>query len=199
VARLSLEVRREKIVDAMIEQILEHGIAATRVTDVAKAMGISSGLIFYYFETKEALLAAAFPKAMARDLADLETVVTSDEPVADRLRKVISIYGPAGDAAGWRLWIDGWAASLRDDQLAGVIQEVDVHWRSAVQTLVEEGVAEGVFTCPDPEATTARITTLLDGLAVQSLVRRQGFDSGRQREWVDWLLVHELGLPPERG
>jgi AcrR family transcriptional regulator len=191
-ARKNVLLRRDEIVDAMVDQIAERGIAATRVADVASAMGVSTGLIHYHFDTKEALLAAAFPRAMQHDLDDLSKIVTRKSTAAARLKAVVKLYYPAGGAPGWRLWIDGWAAALRDNGLADVMRDIDTVWRSAVHDLIVEGNAAGEFDCADPKASAARITALLDGLAVQSVVRGAGPTPTERKRWIDDMLAFEL-------
>jgi AcrR family transcriptional regulator len=191
-ARKRVLVRREEIIDAMVEQIAERGIAATRVADVAAAMGVSTGLIFYHFETKEALLAEAFPRAMQHDLEDLEKILARKTPPSSRLRAVVKLYVPAGGAPGWRLWIDGWAAALRDPGLVQAMRDIDNIWRSAVHDLIVEGNAVGEFRCRAPEVSAARITALLDGLAVQKVVRGAGPSPTERKRWIDEVLDFEL-------
>ena len=191
-ARKRVLVRREEIIDAMVEQIAERGIAATRVADVAAAMGVSTGLIFYHFDTKEALLAEAFPRAMQHDLDDLRKILARKTSPSARLRAVIKLYVPAGGAPGWRLWIDGWAAALRDPGLVQAMRDIDNIWRSAVHDLIVEGNAAGEFHCRAPEVSSARITALLDGLAVQKVVRGSGPSAGERKRWIDEVLDFEL-------
>jgi AcrR family transcriptional regulator len=191
-ARKRVLVRREEIIDAMVEQIAERGIAATRVADVAAAMGVRTGLIFYHFETKEALLAEAFPRAMQHDLDDLTKILARKTPPSARLRAVVKLYVPAGGAPGWRLWIDGWAAALRDPGLVQAMRDIDNIWRSAVHDLIVEGNAVGEFRCRAPEVSAARITALLDGLAVQKVVRGSGPTPTERKRWIDEVLDFEL-------
>jgi len=191
-ARKRVLVRREEIIDAMVEQISERGIAATRVADVAAAMGVSTGLIFYHFETKEALLAEAFPRAMQHDVDDLRKILDRKAPPSNRLRAVIKLYVPAGGAPGWRLWIDGWAAALRDPGLVQAMRDIDIIWRSAVHDLIVEGNEAGEFHCRAPEVSAARITALLDGLAVQKVVRGAGPTPTERKRWIDEVLDFEL-------
>ncbi len=191
-ARKGVLVRREEIIDAMVEQISQRGIAATRVADVAAAMGVSTGLIFYHFDTKEALLAEAFPRAMQHDVEDLAKIVARKTSAATRLRAVIKLYSPAGGAPGWRLWIDGWAAALRDPGLVQAMREIDNVWRSAVEDLIVEGNEAGDFGCHNPEVSAARITALLDGLAVQKVVRGAGPTPTERKRWIDEVLEFEL-------
>ncbi|MBS1692827.1 MAG: TetR family transcriptional regulator [Actinobacteria bacterium] len=192
-ARKNVLLRRDEIIDAMVEQIAIRGIAATRVADVASALGVSTGLIFYHFDTKEALLAAAFPRAMQHDLEDLATIVARKSTARARLRAVIKLYYPASGAPGWRLWIDGWAAALRDEGLAEVMKDIDTQWRTAVRDLIVEGNAAGEFDCKEPDVSAARITALLDGLAVQSVVRGAGPAPAQRKRWIADVLDFELG------
>ena len=69
-----------------------------RVRDVAESLGISSGLVFYHFDTKDRLLAAALDHAVDRDLARLDRAVARGSDPLDRLRRVICGYGPTGAA-----------------------------------------------------------------------------------------------------
>jgi AcrR family transcriptional regulator len=191
-ARKRVLLRREEIIDAMVEQISTRGIAATRVADVAMAMGVSTGLIFYHFETKEALLAEAFPRAMQHDMDGLAKIVARKSSASARLNAVIKLYSPAGGAPGWRLWIDGWAAALRDPGLVQAMRDIDNVWRSAVHDLIVEGNEVGEFSCRAPEVSAARITALLDGLAVQRVVRDTGPTPTERKRWIDEVLEFEL-------
>lgn len=49
------ERRRQEIVNAALELFVSKGYAATKVTDIAKRANMSTGLMFHYFESKEAL------------------------------------------------------------------------------------------------------------------------------------------------
>jgi AcrR family transcriptional regulator len=190
--RRSVDVRREEILTATLEQVDRLGLAATRVADVAQALGVSSALIFYHFGTKDTLLADAFAYAVERDLKRLDAAVARGRDPVDRLRRVLRIYGPTGDAAGWRLW----ALAQREPVIRKVLRRLDDRWDAVLREVVEEGVAEGVFECEDPLATVARTSALLDGLSVANLVYR---NVNRQdlRQWVGETLGAELGL--DRG
>lgn len=52
------ERRRQEILYAALELFVSKGYAATRITDIAKKAGMSTGLMFHYFESKEKLYEA---------------------------------------------------------------------------------------------------------------------------------------------
>jgi AcrR family transcriptional regulator len=51
--------RHQEILDAAARVITERGLAETRISDIAEQAGVSPGLILYYFESKDRLLAEA--------------------------------------------------------------------------------------------------------------------------------------------
>ena len=49
-------IRREQVLSAALALFCEHGYAATSTRRIAEAAGITEGLVFHYFASKEALL-----------------------------------------------------------------------------------------------------------------------------------------------
>ncbi|MCQ4206368.1 TetR/AcrR family transcriptional regulator [Streptomyces longispororuber] len=192
--RLSVAERREELLRAAIEQIEARGVAAVRISDVASALGVSNALVLYHFSTKEKLVAAAFTYAAEDDLAHLRKLLGRRTTALKRLRAAVRWYAPTGQAKGWRLWIEGWAASLREPALREVTCDLDKRWKAALAEVVAEGVAAGEFSCPDPTAAALRLTALLDGLAVQMTTYDGAVSRARTQEWVDEALARELGL-----
>ncbi|MDN0200169.1 TetR/AcrR family transcriptional regulator [Streptomyces sp. S.PNR 29] len=192
--RLSVAERREELLRAAVEQIEARGVAALRIADVASSLGVSNALVLYHFSTKEKLVAAAFTHAAEGDLAHLRKLVGRRTSALRRLRTAVRWYAPTGQAKGWRLWIEGWAAALREPALREVARDLDRQWKAAICEVIAEGVAAGEFHCPDPDGTALRLTALLDGLAVQLTCYEGAVSRARAQEWTDEALARELGL-----
>lgn len=64
------EKRKSEILDAALDQFIRRGYAGTKIKDIANAAGMSMGLLFHYFSSKEELytelvrLGAQAPKGM---------------------------------------------------------------------------------------------------------------------------------------
>jgi AcrR family transcriptional regulator len=189
--RQKVEVRREEILLAAIAEVERVGLAAVRVSDVAAALGISTGLVFYHFRTKDELVAEAFTYAVERDLATMQRAAARRGSVLERVGAVLRSYGPTGSATGWRLWIDGWALAQHEPVIAAHFRRLEAQSRHTLRTLVDEGIADGTLVCPDPDASVSRLLALLDGLSVAAEVI--GSVSRRQlRGWVDQAIAAEL-------
>jgi TetR/AcrR family transcriptional repressor of bet genes len=54
--KLPRDTRRSQLIEATIETMARHGYARTTLTQVAKAAGLSHGLVNFHFQSKEGLL-----------------------------------------------------------------------------------------------------------------------------------------------
>ena len=74
------ERRREEILRAAMHLFVRKGYAGTKVGDIAEAVGMSTGLMFHYFESKEALyeeligLGVGGPMAMMGNRAEVDAI-----------------------------------------------------------------------------------------------------------------------------
>ncbi|MEU4833742.1 TetR family transcriptional regulator C-terminal domain-containing protein [Streptosporangium sp. NPDC023615] len=189
-------LRREDLLRTACDVIATQGFAHTRTADIAQAAGVSQALLFYHFETKEQLFAQAFAYAAQLDLEALATVEEAGGSPLDRLRELLRLYSPVGKSRSWALWIDAWAESMRNPELEETSRRIDLRWKQALRTIVEDGVGEGAFTCEDPEAATWRIISLIDGLSTQLTVHRRILPRARLTGFVRTAAAAELGLSP---
>lgn len=189
--------RRAEILDAAVGVVLERGFAGTRVLDVADALGISSGLVHYHFDSKDELLAETLRHAADADIARLEKAVAElDDPVG-RLDRVLREYLPEtkGDQS-WVIWIDAWGHAIRNPRLRTILKELDLAWSGALETVIHDGVAAGVFECADPAGTARRLSALLDGLGLD-VILHGGPPRRRLLRDARIAATAEVGLPPD--
>ena len=195
--RNTVAERRAEILETTCRVVVERGFGATRISDVANKLGVSTGLIHYHFDSKEQLFAEALRHAADADLARLTAEVAKvDSPLA-RLDQIFKLYSPEEAEPGWMLWIDGWGEALRSKELKQISQELDLHWKNLLQSIIGEGVAAGEFTCADPNAAAWRLAALLDGLGVQVTVHDDLISRDELLGWVRGAACRELNLPAD--
>ncbi|MGH3427079.1 MAG: TetR/AcrR family transcriptional regulator [Terriglobales bacterium] len=54
--------RQDRLVDAALELFASRGVDAASIKEIGRAAGVAPGLIYHYFDSKEALLAAAIER-----------------------------------------------------------------------------------------------------------------------------------------
>ena len=165
------EQRREQMLRAALDVIVERGYADTRIADVAERTGTSPALVIYYFKTRDQLLTEAIRYSedtwYAEYLRRMETIPTA----AGRLTELIGMNClPGTDPephSYWLLWLDLWALSPRNPGVAAVREKSDERWREAIRSIVLAGQEAGEFAPVDADDFTITLSALLDGLAVQ--------------------------------
>jgi AcrR family transcriptional regulator len=198
--RLSTE-RRGQILDAAARVITERGLAETRVSDIASAAGTSPALVIYYFGSKDRLLAEALTYAEDRFSVRVAEELATIPSARERLVRVIEL-SCSSSGAGWAddfraeylLWIELWARSLRDPELARNRQELDARWRSTIAGIVKDGQAKGEFADLDVDDFAVRLAALMDGLAVQVVLGDPDVPIDRMRDMCLSMAATELGF-----
>ena len=163
--------RREQMLRAALEVIVERGYADTRIADVAERTGTSPALVIYYFKTRDQLLSEAIRYSddtwYAEYLRRMEEIPTA----VGRLAQLIAMNCLPGTdpepGAYWTLWLDLWAFSPRSPGVAAVRQKSDERWRDAIRSIVLAGQEAGEFASVDADDFTITLASLLDGLAIQ--------------------------------
>ncbi|MEM7550187.1 MAG: helix-turn-helix domain-containing protein [Bacteroidota bacterium] len=98
--------KKESIINAALELFAKEGFKATSTSKVAKAAGVSEGLIFRHFENKEGLLDAILKEGEERVkvlFADIVLETNPKEVLRKALNLGIKMNEKEADAHFWRL------------------------------------------------------------------------------------------------
>ena len=162
--------RREQMLRAALEVILERGYAETRIADVAERTGTSPALVIYYFKTRDQLLTETIRYSedtwYAENQRRIEAIPTAAGRLAEAIAMICLPENPE-PRLYWLLWLDLWAFSPRNPGVAAVRQKSDERWRDALRSIVLAGQEAGEFAPVDADDFTITLAGLLDGLAVQ--------------------------------
>ena len=193
--RATVEQRRTEILETTCQVVIERGFGATRVSDVAHRLGVSTGLIHYHFESKELLLAEAYRYAASQDIRRLEVELKKAPTALAKLDAMFTFDMPEAGEPSWMLWIDGWGEALRNPTLRGISQDLDVAWKDRLVEIIVSGVDAAEFSCADPHAAAWRLAALLDGLGVQFTVHEGVLSRHQLLGYVRAAAALELGIP----
>lgn len=184
-ARPNVEaLRREQILASTCKVVAKRGVAALRISDVAKDVGFSTGTIHYYFADKETLLLEAFAFNVKNSIARRKDLLSSTTDPVELLTRYVDSYLPDNreTVKAWRVWAEFWAISIRDSDMQSVIDVFDVDWRTTTFRIISQGQAEGRFRSGNPMQFTNMLIAMIDGLAVQVLANSKEMDVETMRE-----------------
>lgn len=198
---------RTRILSAAADCIVRDGLAKVRMAGIAKAAGVSAGLLHYHFDTKERLFAdvLAYSHGVSRALNERAMRSAGDRP-PERLSFFLDRCLPSDEALAheWLLWQELALLCIRQPELARVGAELYEDLYATVADIVAEGVEAGVFV-PVVEARTVAETAvaLCDGLGARVLANdpRLTLADARARlaAAVGVLVGHDGPLPAPTG
>jgi AcrR family transcriptional regulator len=189
------ERRRRLIVDAALDVLRERGFAGARMADIAQRAGTSPALVAYHFGTLGAVLTEALVIAEDSFYADFDHLLSGKSSALDKLWTLIDLAASGGPAIGdWVLWMEVWVQALRDEQVRATREQLDRRWRRTLLRIIEQGIGEGSFACPDTAATSFRLASLMDGLALQVALRDPDLPGTRMIELWRASAVLELAI-----
>ena len=138
------EERRRQILDAAVRAFAKRGYHACRVSDIAEEAGVAYGLVYHYFESKDAVLEAIFREMWGMMVGAINAVESLDDSPREQLRKACAIV-----LRTWRDYPDVVRVLVREvarsgEQLQREVEEIAEAFQ-ALQRIVERGQEKGEF------------------------------------------------------
>jgi AcrR family transcriptional regulator len=187
---------RARILRAAVECLAEGGIDDLRIARVARLSGVSTGLVHYHFETREALLAEALEASFQVAGEVRLSTKYGAGTAAERLRRKVeeSLPFPGRRSDEWGLWVELWLRAVREPALRATAAEVYRGLHRSMRDLIAEGVDAGEFDVADPDVVAERALALIDGFGIRAALGDPSVPVERAADEVWQALARELGV-----
>jgi AcrR family transcriptional regulator len=188
---------RERILAAAVRQIAREGIDGVRIARIAMAAGVSTSLVHYHFDSRDALLAEALDYSYAR--AGDARISSGELPAnshAERLQSMIDQCLPTSEALqdDWVLWVELWLRAVRHPELRPVAEDLYARLHEWFAAEIAAGVQSHEFAACDAGEVADRALALIDGYGIRSLIGDSSVPVERVREAVWTTLARDLGV-----
>ncbi|WP_067544908.1 TetR/AcrR family transcriptional regulator [Nocardia crassostreae] len=174
--------RRQEILAAAVRVFARKGFAASRIDDVAAEAGIAKGSVYLYFDSRDALLDAAFDQYSGDSREMVRRILEGDAPPLERfaelVRGILELISSQPDHA--RILLDLWAtdymkAVYREHRqaIALLLKEIRPELGEAHATVIV-GVIEGVLLqwLVDPEVPIGQLAQPILDICIDGLRER---------------------------
>jgi AcrR family transcriptional regulator len=190
--------QRNRILEAAQECFIRDGFHAASVASIAAAADMSPGLIYRYFDNKNAIILAIIERQLEDKKAIIATL-KSDQDLATRLRDLFARWRRADPSVmNPALFLEISAQAGRDPQIASAVTDADRASNAALHGWLGEIARERGCNLSRREtrARTLLLQSFIEGLAIRA-VRDPGFDAGVLAEALNLLLssVLSFGTP----
>ncbi len=166
---------RARLVRAAADVFAREGYAGTKIMDIVREAGVSTGTVYGRFKSKNELLREAVVQASARAGMLLSGAPNLGELLRWGARQVDR---PLRSFEALRL--EAYVTARREAEVAEAIRAAYERWREGVQPLVADAEADGTISDLDPEAVLFLYRTLYLGLLLH---RASGLDGPDAEAW----------------
>ena len=161
--------RRAAILAAARSVFVRKGLAAAKISDVAAAAGLSHGLVYHYFSSKEAMYAGLLEALFARATVELEVLAGDEGTPLERVRAFVvqrlERFSAEPEMFGLVMQAFLHRDALPSSTLAA-LQNFAERSMSAMSKTLAEGQRRGDFVEGDPAELAAALLAVLHGLAM---------------------------------
>jgi len=179
-----------RIVDAMRTSVAQRGVAGSTFDHVAREAGVSRGLLHYYFQTKERLLAEVVRRDSDLRISELEERLAGARSADDfvALLRTSLERMLADDPDFVTLMFELFTLSRRNEEIAAEFAQLLRRAREHVADLLDAKQREGVVHLHAGAAEVADMLFALgDGLAIRML-------ADPDRDWAPTVDAAELAV-----
>lgn len=190
------EAMREQILEGGRRAFIAGGFRGTSVPSIAAEAGVSVGLIYRYFPSKEELFLELCLAGTPDELRDLATRIVPIEDPVERLTVAIDSYFDAlFHAIGAPLVLQALAAAPGDERIRAALKRRGDDLRAFSALFVRDAVARGEMPpATDVDEVAATTTMLLDGALVAVAEQGDALDRDEVRDRVVRGVVAVAGL-----
>lgn len=138
--------KTQEIYDTAAHLFAERGYHATRIQDIADALDMNKGSLYYYFAGKEELLMQIVEGRVGTALASVQAIVVSDMPIQRRLKVAIAEHLRLfhEDADIFSIFQFEKLNAINQDAAAAV-DHLGREYERLWFELLQEGISAGIF------------------------------------------------------
>lgn len=181
--------RRHELVSAAYDLIATKGFEGLRVRDVAERCNVNIATLHYYFPSKEALVQAVVDYLIGQFRVEAETI-ENEGTALQRLQREMAIVGERLKKTPeiYVVLMELQLRSIRDPVVQKLLKETS-RWQDHIQSLLREGVQQGVFRSDlDAAESCSLLMALIKGLVIQEISGFDKFDFARVGAHLEALL-----------
>ena len=169
---------KHKIMDAAFKLIAKNGYEATSIAMISKSAGVSKGLLYNYFTSKEELVKALVMGAMDEGDQLIEELL-SDEPRQTLKNMFQWFFREMRERHDhWRLMTELTFKIDKFDFVHDIVATKNTEYVSMIQALLTQ------IGYKDALGEARVISALLDGMGIQALMARDGYPLDEMEEYL---------------
>ncbi|MDR3436781.1 TetR/AcrR family transcriptional regulator [Telmatospirillum sp.] len=165
------ESRRQQVLDAAAVCFRQSGFRGASMSDISALAGMSTGHIYHYFKSKEAIVEAIVARDLDQGLAYIEAAKANDDVLDGIIKQIGESVVDRKRMSESALSLEILSEAARNPTVAQTLVDCKVLVRQKLHEVFEIGQKQGSIAGDAPlDAVCTLLNTIYDGITVQSAV-----------------------------
>lgn len=158
------EETEKAIREAAVRVIAKHGFQAASLREIAKEVGIRAPSLYNYIKSKEKLLFDLLKEPLQEMIAEYRTRTKGVTDPCERLQIFTQVHLNFHLHSRLEVFIGNMELRSLAPAHYRTITALREEYAQLLQSIIEDGVAQGVFTAPQPRVVTLVMLGMLSGV-----------------------------------
>jgi TetR/AcrR family transcriptional repressor of bet genes len=200
------EARRIQLMEATIDCIAARGFADLTLADVAKAAGLSVGIVNFYFKSKDVLLIETLRHLVADYVQQTnENIRTAGTSAAAQIDAMIEsdFHRTIANRKRVTVWYAFWGETRWRPEFLKICQQLSDSFHDETRAAFARLVTEGGYSNIDADLVARGFDAMIDGLWLDMLINPKAVerDAAKQvvRTYLAGIFPNEFGRQSTGG
>lgn len=171
------EERKEQILSSALHLFATKGLFATKIKDIAKAVGMAQGLVYHYYESKDEIYVELIKNALEKLNTAVFSLRDMPQPPHEKIIMAIeqlfkTIESSHDFTQTCRLIAHATnSTAIPEDARKLIVEKRDIPYRE-IAKIMADGQKEGTIVEADPDELAVVFWTSINGLAIYKATRQ---------------------------
>ncbi len=159
------EERRTQILQAAIKVFTRLGLDQARMDDIVQESGLSKGALYWYFKSKDDIIAAILDSLFTREISTLQALLEGSGPVSERLLTLV-VHTASELKAMTHLTpilYEFYALAFRNPAVRKALQVDFQRYLNFARPLIQQGIDRGEFRPIDARQGANALAAIIEG------------------------------------
>jgi AcrR family transcriptional regulator len=165
---MTLKVKRkEQILDAALNVIVENGYHQSRMDDIVSTSGLSKGAIYWYYKSKKDVYLDLVNHWVIRYSDTLLDIPKDNLSACKQLKKMFNTFFNQfeNDPIVFKALLEFWSIASRDKDFNQKFEKVTLNFIQYLETIIQKGVDSGELKNVNPKIAALSIMVVIEGIS----------------------------------
>ena len=159
------EERKDQILEAATKVFTQRGFADARMDDIVAESGLSKGALYWYFDSKDAIIVGILDRVFNWEAAHLQEILKGEDSAQKKLEAFVeaSLQDIVRMKPLMPIFFDFWTLSIRNKTINKAIKRYYQRFIDIVEPMIKLGIDQGEFRPIDVRETALALGALFEG------------------------------------